>query len=209
MHLRDSFRLKATSSLSPWLEDRASVCRLYSHRGAPAVLAQRGIPDFPICGQSGPRFPFPAESGNGGFPIPDSGRIAGESAGIPGLPVSRPNRESGGRELPVGISGSGAKSRIFRRSRPNRDRENPGYFPGRCQSGRDGAAGIGDFGVWPGLGPPHPSRQRPAVTVRCTHRRVVPPSPALAVHGRVPPTFTASDITVVQVGWTSEPGLAA
>ena len=91
MHLRDSFRLKATSSLSPWLEDRASVCRLYSHRGAPAVLAQRGIPDFPICGQSGPRFPFPAESGNGGS-----------------LPVSPPNRESGEREL--GISGSDSES---------------------------------------------------------------------------------------------------
>jgi hypothetical protein len=30
-----------------------------------AVLAQRDIPDFPICGQSGPRFPFPAESENG------------------------------------------------------------------------------------------------------------------------------------------------
>jgi hypothetical protein len=69
-------------------------------RIVPAVLTRRGsIPDFPICGQSGPRFPFPpAESVNGGFPIPDSGRIVkrGDS-----LPVSRPNRKSGERELGI------------------------------------------------------------------------------------------------------------
>ena len=40
---------------------------LYSHRGP-----WEGIPDFPICCQSGPRFPFPAKSGIGDscFPIP-------------------------------------------------------------------------------------------------------------------------------------------
>ena len=56
------------------------------------MLTQTGIPDFPIPGQIGKRgisrFPIPAESGIG-----DS------------LPDSRPNRESGEREL--GISGSG------------------------------------------------------------------------------------------------------
>jgi hypothetical protein len=36
-----------------------------------------GIPDFPICGQSGPHFPFPAASGTGGFP--DSSAIPAES----------------------------------------------------------------------------------------------------------------------------------
>ena len=84
---------------------------MYSH-------VQRGIPDFPICGESGPRFPIPGipgyrpnrESGIPCFPIPaksgigdslpDSRRGIGDS-----LPDSRPNRESGEREL--GISGSG------------------------------------------------------------------------------------------------------
>jgi hypothetical protein len=69
-----------------------------------AVLTQRGIPDFPICGQSGPRFPFRvparAKSGTGVpcFPVP------AES-------VSRPNRESGEREL--GISGSQLTCRVY------------------------------------------------------------------------------------------------
>jgi hypothetical protein len=40
-----------------------------------AVLTQTGIPDFPICGQSGPRFPFPAKSGIGDSLFPDSGQI--------------------------------------------------------------------------------------------------------------------------------------
>ncbi len=54
-------------------------------RIVPAVLAPalwQGIPDFPICGQSGPRFPFPAESGNGDFPIMSDSRF-------------RPSRKSG------------------------------------------------------------------------------------------------------------------
>ena len=70
-------------------------------RIAAAVLTQRGIPDFPICGQLGPRFPFPTESGNG---VPESRFRPSRESGIP-FPVSRPNRESGEREL--GISGSG------------------------------------------------------------------------------------------------------
>ena len=58
--------------------------------------AARGTP-IPV---PRPRFPVPAESGNGGFP--DSRfRPSRES----GIPVSRPNRESGEREL--GTSGSG------------------------------------------------------------------------------------------------------
>ena len=56
-------------------------------RIVPAVLTRQvTIPDVPICGQSGPRFPFPAESGNGGFP--DS--------------RSRPSRES---EIPSPFPG--------------------------------------------------------------------------------------------------------
>ncbi len=53
-------------------------------RIVPAVLVltvshPQGIPDFPIGGQLGPRFPFPGRIGKrpagGDFPIPDSGRL--------------------------------------------------------------------------------------------------------------------------------------
>jgi hypothetical protein len=68
---------------------------------SPAVLTPQGIPDFPICGQSGPRFPVPGRIGKrpvSRFPIPGRSGIGNSPS------VSRPNRESGGREL--GISGS-------------------------------------------------------------------------------------------------------
>jgi hypothetical protein len=95
--------LKATFSLGS--------CLLYSH--------PQGIPDFPICGQSRPRFPFPGrirKRGISRFPIDSGGRVgnrlpAGNSSS---LPVSRPNRESGEREL--GISGSArSTSALFAR----------------------------------------------------------------------------------------------
>ncbi len=79
---------------------------------SPAVLTPQGIPDFPICGQSGPRFLFPGRIGKrpvSRFPIPGRRSGIGNS-----LPVSRPNRESGERES--GISGSARRPR-----RPNRD----------------------------------------------------------------------------------------
>jgi hypothetical protein len=63
--------LKATLSLGS--------CLLYSH--------PQGIHDFPICGQS------PGKRGISRFPLPAESRI-GDS-----LPVSRPNREWGEREL--------------------------------------------------------------------------------------------------------------
>ena len=37
-------------------------------RIVPAVLTPQGIPDFPVCGQSGPRFPIPGRIGNREFP---------------------------------------------------------------------------------------------------------------------------------------------
>ncbi len=92
----------------------------------------KGIPDlkrrFPdsdvtrICGQSGPRFPFPAESGNGGFPIPDSGRIG--KRGFPpresSFKVSRPltNRESGPGEREIMIASGDFRVWFSRRPRP-------------------------------------------------------------------------------------------
>ncbi len=74
----------------------------------------------PPPGPSGPRFPVPAESGNGDSLFPDSRRIGNRESGIPcfpilaesgigdSLPDSRPNREWGGREL--GIWASGARN---------------------------------------------------------------------------------------------------
>jgi hypothetical protein len=55
------------------------------------TLARRGIPDFPICGQSesGPPGPFPVPGRRRigkrgrGFPIPDSGRIGNRARGFP------------------------------------------------------------------------------------------------------------------------------
>jgi hypothetical protein len=41
-----------------------------------------------------------------------------------------------------GQIGIGAKSRVLSRSRPNRDRENPGYFPGRIGARRGGIRGF-------------------------------------------------------------------
>ena len=71
-----------------------------------AVLTQslRGIPDFPICGQSGPRrFPFPAESGNGVSLFPDPGRI-GKRGFPPRFPAKSGIGARNAHELARGIS---------------------------------------------------------------------------------------------------------
>jgi hypothetical protein len=83
-------------------------------------------------------------------PGPASGRIIPILAkiGIPRFP-----------EIPA-KSGIGAdsesESRIFSRSRPNRDRENPGYFPGQIGAGRAGIRGFSDHfsgsALWHGPG---------------------------------------------------------
>jgi hypothetical protein len=60
------------------------------------------------------------------------------------FPRSRPNRDSPISRDP-GQIGIGAKSRVSSpgRSRPNRDRENPGHFPGQIGAGRGGIRGFG------------------------------------------------------------------
>ncbi len=100
------------------------------------------------CTQT-PKSPMPRHRG-GIAPIP-----AKPGFPISRIPKSRPNRDSPFPELESrnpGQIGIGAKSRLFSRSRPNRDRENPGYFPGQIGAGR-GAGGFGDFGVWLHSGP--------------------------------------------------------
>jgi hypothetical protein len=93
----------------------------------------------------------------------DAGRQAPKSP-MPRGPFSRSeNRDFGNLEPPdpgqlrVGIpdsrfpaeseSGIGAKFRISSRSRPNWDRENPGYFPGQIGAGRGGNRGKRGLGT--------------------------------------------------------------
>ncbi len=77
-----------------------------------------GYPDLPICRQSGPRFPFPTESGNGGFPDsrfrPRPSRDCESESGIPlsfQIPGPGPigNGGNGGNwPIQLGISRAGS-----------------------------------------------------------------------------------------------------
>jgi hypothetical protein len=106
----------------------------------PAVLTRQGIPDFPICGQSGPRFPFPGRimSGKRGisrFPFPaESGIRNSLSVNFPaksGIGGTRPrpgNRDPARRiGTPIPVPG-----RIGNR----------GSTPCQCFPAK---SGIGDF----------------------------------------------------------------
>ena len=78
----DKVPVACLSNIASYLGSRVAAL-LGGVRGLPPqesrrrckMLVAEGAPDFPICGQSGPRFPFPAESGNGGSPFSGPGRI--------------------------------------------------------------------------------------------------------------------------------------
>ncbi len=94
LHLRD-FKLRRHPAQVP------GSCLLYSHRRVPPIsriAANRAPRRFPVPGR--------IAAGNGGFP--DSRFPADRESEVPSeSPVSRPNRESGEREL--GISGSASR----------------------------------------------------------------------------------------------------
>ncbi len=96
------------------------------------------------AGRQAPKSPMPPAAAGRILPIPenrDFGNLEPPDPGEIGIqvPDSRFPAES--------ESGIGAKFRIFSRSRPNWDRENPGYFPGQIGAGRGGNPGKRGLGT--------------------------------------------------------------
>ena len=103
-------------------------------RSQPAPTQGNGKGDSPLfsvlppCLRLPPDHQIPDARASGFiFPIP-------AKSGFPDFPKSRPSR-------------IGAKIPNIFPIPPNRDRENPGYFPGQIGAGRDGDSGISGSGV--------------------------------------------------------------